>query len=479
MLFVFKCSTQADYIGMSDYTLDKVSESWAILDDLKDYKINDFFPAEQDSSLFIILSEFENNNRDMQLIDIQSKVSTLYYNVGKSDLYPGISSNISTGYGEQNLAGLGLSDELLESIQDSENGESGGSENNSSQSGGGSFGTSTYSAKLNIAWELDLWGRIQYSQDSKKSKMLSSLHDLEYARISLKAQFIKLYISSAHINKEIQIFEQNLQNLKNIIDATDRRILGGLASPEDVHLASANYYLYESNLLTKRIEINSIKRNIELMLGRYPASSISISYMYPDNIYDIKSGLVSELILRRPDILSDREKLNSSRSTLIANKRALFPSFTITGSLGQSSSDLDNLFNPNSSIWNVGLNILQPVFQSGKIKKNIEIAGQELSLSDIEYLKTVMNAFYETENCLDLDKNLKAAQNTIEKSVEDMQKAVNYAIRGYELGLVDLMYLLNLQQQLLNTKIQLENIIAKRYLNRIDLILALGGDFEY
>ena len=100
-------------------------------------------------------------------------------------------------------------------------------------------------------------------------------------------------------------------------------------------------------------------------------------------------------------------------------------------------------------------------------------------MSDIEYFEVVMNAFYETENYLDLDKSLKEVQDKIRQSNQGMEKAVTYAIRSYELGLVDLLYVLNLQQQLFNTKIQLENIIAKRYLNRIDLILALGGKFEY
>ena len=155
------------------------------------------------------------------------------------------------------------------------------------------------------------------------------------------------------------------------------------------------------------------------------------------------------------------------------------PSFSLTNSLGQSSSELETLFDPKSSVWNVGVSIFQPVFQSGKLRKNIEISEYEFSYSDIEYLEAVMNAFYETENCLDLDSNLKEIQNKISQSVNNIQKALNYAIRSYELGLVDLVYVLNLQQQLFNTKIQLENIIARRYFNRVDLILALGGNFEY
>ena len=84
---------------------------------------------------------------------------------------------------------------MLESIQgepdDGGDGVGNETENNSS-----SFGGSSYTASLNTFWEIDLWGKIRNMNASQKAKMLSDLHDLEYAKISLKAQFVKSYILS-------------------------------------------------------------------------------------------------------------------------------------------------------------------------------------------------------------------------------------------------------------------------------------------
>tara|TARA_Y100001970_G_C14244629_1_gene867234 strand:- start:3642 stop:4604 length:963 start_codon:yes stop_codon:yes gene_type:complete len=317
------------------------------------------------------------------------------------------------------------------------------------------------------------------AKNAMRFNMNSDLYDVRYAQISLTAQFIKLYISSIQANNQIKLINENLSNLKKIKEITDKRILEGLSSTDEIYLASADYHLYQSSLIAKEIELRSFKNNLELMLGRYPGSLISLSYKYPAQIYSVPPDLSSDLLLRRPDILSEKEKLKSSESMLIANNRALFPSFSMTVSSGQSSAELKELFDPDNSIWNIGLNVLQPIFQSGKIKKNIERSKEELLAADIQYVDIVVKAFYETENYLDLDKNLQLAQEKIEISMQDMQKAVDYAIRGYELGLVDLLYVLNLQQRLFDVKIQLENIIAQRYLNRINLILALGGNFEY
>ena len=64
-------------------------------------------------------------------------------------------------------------------------------------------------------------------------------------------------------------------------------------------------------------------------------------------------------------------------------------------------------------------------------------------------------------------------------SKNEMFKAVDFAIKSYELGLVDLIYLLNYQQQYFEISLEENNVLSDRYINRIDLILALGGSFEY
>ena len=476
-LFAMKCSSSS--INNNIKLVDEQSDIWPIFSDYNDYGLNDFWTSETDSTLFFLLQDFDLNNRGLQLIDVQSKINTIFYSLNSNGAIPQISLDINGGYGEQNLAGLGLSDDLLESIQGDSADNSNDSGQSQSDSQVSSFGSSTYSARLNTYWEIDLWGKISNMNNYHESNMLSQLYNLEYAKISLKAQFIKALISTIKINNEIKIFENNLSNLKKIKDITENRITSGLSRPNEIHIASSNYFLYESNLLSKKIELKSILRQLELMLGRYPSGKMMILESYPTDACQIKSNLNSNLILRRPDVLSKKESLNSSNSKLVSNKKALFPTFSLTNSIGQSSSDLENLFDPKSSIWNVGLNIVQPIFQSGRLKKNIQIAQNEYTYSDIQYIESVMNAFYETENFLDLDKNLKEVEKKISLSVDNIQKAVDFSIQSYELGLVDLVYVLNLQQQLFNTQKQLENIIARRYFNRIDLVLALGGNFEY
>ena len=91
----------------------------------------------------------------------------------------------------------------------------------------------------------------------------------------------------------------------------------------------------------------------------------------------------------------------------------------------------------------------------------------------------VYNSFYEVEKYIDLDAYLMDIHNKMLISKNEMFKAVDFAIKSYELGLVDLVYLLNYQQQYFEISLRENNFLSDRYMNRIDLILALGGKFEY
>ena len=85
LLFFSKCSTNKEYSSFSETVIDQKDKSWPIFADYQDYDLQDFWPKNQDSSLFSIIKEFDDNNRNIQLIDIQSKINSTYYDINVSN----------------------------------------------------------------------------------------------------------------------------------------------------------------------------------------------------------------------------------------------------------------------------------------------------------------------------------------------------------------------------------------------------------
>jgi len=157
----------------------------------------------------------------------------------------------------------------------------------------------------------------------------------------------------------------------------------------------------------------------------------------------------------------------------------LFPSITFNTSVGYSSSSVSELINEQYSVWSIGLNVLSPIFNKGKIRNNIKISDFNLQASEIEYIDKVINAIYEVDSKILESNSLRKSYKNINKAEENAQKAFDFAIESYELGLVDLIYVLTIQERLNNILLEKNKILLEQYINRIDLILALGGKFEY
>ena len=131
---------------------------------------------------------------------------------------------------------------------------------------------------------------------------------------------------------------------------TEKRYLNGISNPDEIHLASANYHLYQTKLLSMQSKYNDIIRNIELMMNQYPGNKTAVKYNYPDSLPLINENIPSRLLERRPDVVSAKEKIISSNAMLSSNKKNLLPNISLTGSIGQSSSDLKKVLDKDFSI---------------------------------------------------------------------------------------------------------------------------------
>ena len=440
---------------------------------LSAYSISDLWPVSQDSTLINLLEEFNKNNSNMLLLDIKNMISASMYKINSLEHFPDLSITNSLAKSKQNLSAFGLNDDILNNDQQEQN----NNQNTTNQTG---FQTLSNSMRLNSSWEIDLWGKIKNSNHASLHRFESDIYDTEYAKASLRAEFIKLYFSMISLNRDIKIYEKNLKNLLRIKEISEKRTLGGISGYDESYLASSNFHLYETVLTKMKQQLIDMKSQIKIILGNYLDSShdyLADSYLVELN--DIEIEIKSDVLKRRPDIRASYNKLVENRFQLKSSKKMLFPSITFNTSVGYSSSSIRELIDEQYSVWNVGVNILTPIFNKGKIRNNIIISDLNLQASEIDYIDEVINAIFEVDSNILKSNSLKNSHINIFNAEKNALKAFDYAIESYELGLVDIIYVLSIQERLNNILLEKNKILLERYFNRIDLILSLGGKFEY
>ena len=130
------------------------------------------------------------------------------------------------------------------------------------------------------------------------------------------------------------------------------------------------------------------------------------------------------------------------------------------------------------SVWSIAGDLGANLFAAGRLKSE-RVQSQAQAESQLaQYRSTVLTAFQEVENALSSEIDLSLLREESAIAADENQKAEDLAWEQYDKGLVDITTLLDAQRRADESASQLISIQNQRLQNRINLHLALGGDFE-
>ena len=155
----------------------------------------------------------------------------------------------------------------------------------------------------------------------------------------------------------------------------------------------------------------------------------------------------------------------------------LFPTFSLSGSYGSSSNDLGDLTNEDFSVWNKGLSVFVPIFNSGKLIANKKLAKSNREIAMLDFVNTILNAYREVENGFESDLTSNQALEIIDQNIILSESIYSTTLEGFMKGsstFEDAISANNALYDNLDLKARLEKV---RIEQRINLILALGGGF--
>ena len=266
------------------------------------------------------------------------------------------------------------------------------------------------------------------------------------------------------------------QDVFNIVEERYNKGIG--ASLLDYRLAKSNLLISQASLEQRKMTLDSYKRQLEALIGRYPTGNVLISSSLSNYLPTIPRNLPSNVIQNRPDIVSSYNKIESSALDLYHANRMKYPSFNLTSSIGTSSGELKDILYGDALVWGLGSNILLPIFQNGKLKANEDLTESIYEKAKIEYYNTLLEAFSEIENKLAASQMLDTQVLLLMEALDEAQKTYELAKDRYNKGLIDLLTVIDSQKRMFNTESQM--ILSRRVLieNRIDLLICLGGNFS-
>lgn len=403
-----------------------------------------------DAKLRQVIAKALEGNRDLRLAALNIERSRALYQIQRSELFPGV--NAGAGYSAQRIA--------------------------STQSGSGrAIVSHGYDVGLGMsAYEIDFFGRIRSLKDQALEQFLATEQARRSVQISLIAEVANNYLALAADRESLKIARDTLTAQESSYQLTKSRFEVGVATALDLKRA-------QSTVDAARVDIGRFTglvaqdlNALQLVVGAPVAEELLPQGLAQVTaLKEIASGLPSEVLQRRPDIVAAEHQLVGANANIGAARAAFFPRITLTTSLGLSSNDLGNLFSAGAGVWSFLPRISVPIFTGGALKANLKVAEVDREIFLAQYERSIQVAFREVADALaqygTLGEQLAAQQSLVDASAE----SYHLSDARYQGGVENYLSVLDSQRALYAAQQNLVGLRFSRQANLVTLYKVLGG----
>jgi NodT family efflux transporter outer membrane factor (OMF) lipoprotein len=332
---------------------------------------------------------------------------------------------------------------------------------------------------VNMAWEVDLFGRVKSSVNAAEYDAEATLADFESTRLVLQADVASTYFGLRALDQETKTLEETVNLRQSELDLLNARLQAGDATELDVARSESVLASAQAELTAVTRRRSSVANGLAVLVGA-PASAFDVAANAAalGDPPPVPAGLPGDLLERRPDVARAERELAANNARIGVAKAAFFPRLLITGYAGFESADVGNLFNLSSGIWSIGPSLSLPIFQGGRNQANLRHSRAAYEEGVARYRQSVLVAFKEVQNALTATRLLAQESAEIERELKASRRASELARTRYDSGFVGYLDVIDAERTALVAERLAAQLAGARYANAVELVRALGGGWS-
>lgn len=393
------------------------------------------------------------NNRDLRLAALNVERARALYGISRADLLPIVDAGVG---GNQQQVSADIVGPMVKRT------------------------SKNYDVNLGIAaWEVDFFGRIRSLEKQALEEYLNTEEARRSAQISLVSSVAEAYLALAANRENLALAESTLQSQTSSYNMVKRQYALGVANGLDLHRAQTPVEIARRDIARYTEFVAQSQNALNLLAGSpVPEDLLPFDLAGVSPTKDISTGLSSEVLLRRPDIMAAEHRLKGAYANIGAARAAFFPQISLTTTLGTASNELSGLFKAGTSTWLYGAQATMPIFDARTwFAYRVSKADREIALT--QYEKAIQTAFREVADAL-------AVRGTVGQQVAAQESLVDALAETYRLsnfrytrGIDSYLGVLVAQRELFAAQQVFVLLRQEKFANRVRLYAVLGGGGGY
>jgi multidrug efflux system outer membrane protein len=405
-----------------------------------------------DERLQKIIETALNNNRDLRVAALNVERARALYGIQRAELLPSV-----------NAAGIWDKEHVPADLSTT----------------GYATTSEQYGVNLGISsWEIDFFGRIRSLKDQALEEYLATEDARRSAQIMLVSAVAQAYLTLVADKETLKLVASTLETQETSYKLIRKRYEVGLASELDLLRAQSQVDTARGDV-ARYTQLTAQDENaLNLLVGSpMPQELLPAELGSVNPPKEISSGLSSELLLRRPDVLAAEHQLKAANANIGAARAAFFPRISLTTFIGTASADLSGLFKAGQGTWGFTPQIIMPIFDA-RTWSAYDVTKVEKEISVAQYEKVIQTSFREVADAL-------AVRGTVNQQIAAQQSLVDAFAETYRLsnaryikGIDSYLSVLDAQRSLYGAQQGLISLHLARLVNQVTFYKVLGGVSE-
>jgi multidrug efflux system outer membrane protein len=395
------------------------------------------------------------NNLDLRTAAARVEEARAVAGIAKSFLYPQVDAT----------AGYGLR------VSSSTAKDNGLGENDDHTRQSGTFG-------LGLTWEIDLFGRIRRSHESALAVLLATEQGRRGVLVTLVGDLASSYFLLRQLDLQLQISRQTLRINDDTVAYFQNRLDGGVSNRLELDRIQANRALTAAAIPDIEQQIAILENAVSLLAGRPPGPIARDTSPLATPPPAIPAGLPASLLERRPDVVAAEQLLVSANADIGAAKALFYPQISLTSFGGGIAGDLSTVLGGTGALWSLGAGLLQPIYNAGRNKRNLEAAQARFDAALAQYQKAALNGYRDVADALVTIQKLAEVRLQRELGVTALVDASDLARSRYDSGLASYIEILTADQDLFSQQLLLAQTRGAELRARAEIYRALGGGWQ-
>ena len=339
-----------------------------------------------------------------------------------------------------------------------------------------------YNIGADVSWELDLFGKKKHDINASKADLDAEYATLHDAWVSLSAEVAVNYVNFRMLQKRIDIAHRNVVLQQEMLAMLESQFSAGLKDGLAMQQEKYNLERTRSSIPALEQNMNSVMNALSLLTGGMPGSLndllLNTDTLIHDTDISCLIGIPADTIRQRPDIRAAEKRLEAQTERKKSAKKAVYPTISLAGSIGLESMSTGHLFEDVSKFFSIGPRITWPIFNGGRIRRNIRVQTEIERQLLLSLEQNVLQAVSEVQNAVDACAKEMIREKILKDALKAARAAMNIARDKYIQGLSDFNNVLTAQQAVYSLEDDCASSEAQNIINLITLFKTLGGGWK-